>query len=84
MGNEERKFDPTYGGRDETTDAKGQLTHEFMVSPYPCDHPHWYLKLTKEGFQPVEIDIKPHPQPKKVQGQKIPLNVKVEMKPTVK
>jgi hypothetical protein len=65
------------------TNADGQLTHEFMVSPYPSDWP-WYLKLKKEGYEPVTIDIKPNPQPERKHDEKTPLPVTVEMKPLTK
>jgi hypothetical protein len=82
---EERKNELDYGfplvvG----TNADGQLTHEFMVSPYPSDAPHWYLKLKKEGYDPVIIDIKPNPQPERKGNEKHPLPVTVEMKPLAK
>lgn len=82
---EERKNEPDFGfplviG----TNADGQLTYEFMVSPYPSDAPHWYLKLKKEGYEPAVIDIKPNPQPKRNGDEKPPLPVTVEMKPLAK
>ena len=81
-GNEEHKLDTIYGewNPSPTTDAAGRFTRNFMVSPYPSDHPHWYLKLTKEGFEPMAVDIKPSPQPRKHDGI-TPLNVEVEMQP---
>jgi hypothetical protein len=79
LGNEERKLDVEYGIQSGITDEEGRITLDFMVSPYSSDSPHWYLKLTKEGFETAVIDIKPYPQPVKVQ-ERIPLNVMVEMK----
>ena len=61
------------------TDEEGRLTDDFLISPYPSDAPHWYLKLVKEGFDPVVIDIKPASQPKG--AEKTPLNIEVEMRP---
>jgi hypothetical protein len=83
LGVEERKLDHDYGGwpEDDKTDANGQTAwDDFLVSPYPSYHPHWYLKVSKEGFEPVVIDIKPSPQPPRTNAT-IPLNVTVKMRP---
>jgi hypothetical protein len=82
---EEQKNDLTIGlSSTGSTNADGQLTHDFMVSPYPSNAPHWYLKLKKEGYEPAVIDIKPNPEPERKRDEKHPLPVVVEMKPLAK
>src|SRR5690349_4847632 len=47
---EERKNEPDFGYLiPPSTNVDGQLTNEFMISPYPSDRP-WYLKLRREGY----------------------------------
>ena len=64
------------------TDNDGTLSRDFLVSPYPDDHNHWYLKLQKEGFETEAVNIKPSPLPKN--SSKSPLTVEVRMKPLSK
>jgi len=81
---EQHKNEPDFGHLiPPSTNADGQLTYEFMVSPYPSDRP-WYLKVRKEGYEPVVIDIMPNPQPERKGNEKSPLPVTVEMKPLAK
>ena len=83
-GNEERKHEMTQSGQLPWTNENGQSTYDFQVSPYPHDRPHWYLKLRKEGFESVVIDIKPNPQPEQKRNEPMLLHVTVEMKPLPK
>jgi hypothetical protein len=83
LGIEERKFDMDYGWPRATTDADGRLSQDFMVSPYPNDRYHWYLRVSKEGFEPLVIDIKPATQPPKT-TEASPLKVDVELEPIKK
>jgi hypothetical protein len=81
LGVEERKLDENYGWpHDAKTDVSGKFAYDYLVSPYPSEAPHWYLKVSKEGFEPVVIDIKPSPQPEKTDAR-IPLNLTVEIQP---
>jgi hypothetical protein len=81
QGVEERKLDPEYGWpHDGATDAQGRFAHDFSVSPYPSDDPRWYLKVSKDGFETVVIDIKPDPQPEKSR-ERIELTRTVELRP---
>jgi hypothetical protein len=91
-GNEKNKEDYTYGrwSFNDKTDEDGKVAYEgegfddFWVSPYPSDLPHWYLKVSKEGFESLLIDIKPSPQPPRTASDKrLPLHVTVEMRPKV-
>ncbi len=66
---------------DGKTDKAGLFIHDYLISPYPSDKPHWYLKVSKDGFEPVVIDIKLMPQPAKSKDGPIPLPVTVELKP---
>jgi hypothetical protein len=67
-----------------STNEDGQFSYDVFISPYPSDVPHWFLKLQKDGFEPLVIDIKPASQPRKRDGEKVPLPVVVEMKPLPK
>lgn len=60
------------------TDAEGRLTHEFILISQPGTK-RWYLKLEKDGFEPLVIDITPaaplasgHKNPQSVVGQMRP------------
>ena len=80
---EDRKQDLDAGGQIGSTDGQGQLTHEFSISGYTSSEGPWFLKLRKEGFEPVVKDISPHKEAKKG-GERNPLPVNVEMKPLPK
>jgi hypothetical protein len=79
-GDEERKMDHEYGYPTDVTGPDGQMTREFMISPYPSDAAHWYLKLKMDGYEMEVIEIKPAEQPKT--KEKTPLDVSVRLRPT--
>lgn len=84
MGVEEQKTRLDYGfGLQTHTGTDGRLTYDFNISGSPDRFPHWYLKLHKDGFEPVVIDIQPNPVPDDRKNRQ-PIPVTVEMKPTVK
>jgi hypothetical protein len=79
---EERKQDLDYGSSfSNRTNADGLLTHEFTAGNTDHKGP-WYLKLQKDGFEPLVIAIRPSPVPKS--GEQTPVPVTVEMKPLPK
>ncbi len=82
-GSEESRAHPDQGVAVGTTDAEGRLTHQFRVSPYPSDSPHWWLKLSKEGYTPVVRDIRPKEPPGK-QDAAFPIALTVGMEPEKK
>ena len=59
----------------------GRFAYTYTISPYPNDKPFWFLKVSKEGFEPVVIDIKPTPQPPKSDQGPIPITVTVASRP---
>jgi len=81
--NEERKDEPIpegWGGV--RTDEAGRLDTDFSISGYTptsSGGDRWYLKVRKEGYEPVVIDIKPNPPPERNKEGPIPLTAKVEM-----
>ena len=79
---DERKQDLNAGSRLGTTDAGGELTHDFIRNGSGWSDP-WYLKLKKEGFEPQVIDINPRKDGLK-SGEPNPLPIAVEMKPLPK
>ena len=62
-----------------TTDSSGGLTHDFHITQAPDFYKHWYLKLQKDGFEPVVVDIRPDPVPNS--RDRTPIPVAVKMKP---
>ena len=83
LTNEERRNDPVTTETGFQTDKAGRLEYDFSISGYTPAHSgadRWYLKVSKEGYEPVVIDVKPKPPPERREG-KIPLTVKVEMRP---
>jgi hypothetical protein len=83
LTNEERRNDPVTTETGFQTDKAGRLEYDFSISGYTPTHSgadRWYLKVSREGYEPVVIDIKPQPPPERREG-KIPLTVKVEMRP---
>lgn len=78
---EERKQQLDAGSPIGTTDAAGQLRHNFTISGYTSNSGPWYLKLQKEGFEPLIIDISPK---RSVNEREVPLPVTAEMKPIAK
>jgi hypothetical protein len=81
--NEERKSDPVPPDAGLQADGAGRLEHDFSISGYTptsSGGDRWYLKVSKEGYEPVVTDIKPNPPPDRREG-KIPLAVRVEMRP---
>jgi hypothetical protein len=81
QGVEERKQDVDYGQHEHNVkvDENGAITFDFLVSPYPPDPGRqWFLKVSKDGFEPVVIDIKPSPLPSRA-DEILPLIVTVEM-----
>ncbi len=82
LGVQEQKQDVDYGHTvtKVKADENGAVAFDFSVSPYPPDpgHGQWFLKVSKEGFDPVVIDIKPSPLPKRT-DELLPLKVTVEM-----
>src|SRR5262245_44750458 len=79
-GAEARKQNLNAGDQLGSTDAEGKLTHNFRISGYTSRYGPWYLKLQKEGFEPVVVDISPRKDAKKG-GEPNPLPVAVDMKP---
>jgi hypothetical protein len=80
---DERKNDPDAGDQLGTTNADGKLAHDFTISGYTSSDGPWYLKLRKEGFEPVILDISPRKTAKK--GRELnPLPVAIRMKPLAK
>lgn len=81
--NEERKNDPVPQDTENQTNEMGRLGYEFSISGYTPTNSggrRWYLKVRKEGYEPVVIDIKPDPPPPRNRDrQPIPLTAKVEM-----
>ena len=75
----EQKQELDAGQQIGSTDGQGQLTHEFRISGYTPSGGPWFLKLRKEGFEPVVIDINPRKEAKKG-GERNPLPVDVQMK----
>ena len=63
------------------TDKEGQFAQEVRVNSYPQETNCWYLKLRKDGFEPLTVTIKP-PEPRS--GEVVPLPVTVELKPLPK
>src|SRR5579872_2102643 len=81
---DERKNDPVPPGTGHQTDVAGSLDFDVSISGYTptsSGGERWYLKVRKEGYEPVVIDIKPKPAPERNKDGPIPLNVKVEMQP---
>jgi hypothetical protein len=74
-------LDAGYNASGQTGDD-GRFTQEVLVSPYPGDGLHWWLKVRKDGYEPAVIDIMPKPQP--TGGEKTPLPITVELKPVAK
>jgi hypothetical protein len=64
------------------TDTEGRFTSKVYISPYPSRPGKWYLKLQKEGFEPLIVDIRPAVEPN--DNEETPLPVKVVMKPLQK
>jgi hypothetical protein len=62
---DERKQDLNAGQPIGSTDAEGKLAHDFTISGYTSSDGPWYLKLQKDGFEPVVIDISPRKSAKK-------------------
>jgi hypothetical protein len=84
LTNEERKTDPVPPETELQTDAAGRLEYDFSISGYTptaSGADRWYLKVRKEGYEPVVIDIKPNPAPERGRDKPLPLAVKVEMQP---
>ena len=65
------------------TNAEGRLTYDFQVSGSPDHYAHWYLKLRKDGFTPLVIDVRPGVVPKN-NDPKTPIPVVVKMEPLPK
>ena len=63
----------------DATDSTGRFTHEFQIMNSPDNDKHWYLKLQKEGFETVVVDIRPDPVPSS--RDRTPIPVTVKMKP---
>jgi hypothetical protein len=84
--NEERKNDlPTLETTGPKTDQAGRLEYDFSISGYTPTHSggdRWYLKVAKEGYEPVVTDFKPNPPPERSsdKDKPLPLTVKVEMR----
>jgi hypothetical protein len=70
---------PNYDAR---TDKEGRFTSKVYISPYPSRSGKWYLKLQKEGFEPLIVDIRPAVEPS--DNEETPMPVKVVMKPLPK
>jgi hypothetical protein len=82
--NEEGKNDPVPETGYQTNEA-GRLDYDFSISGYTptsSGADRWYLKVRKDGYEPVVVDIKPPPERKK--DGPIPLAVTVEMRPVEK
>lgn len=82
--NEERKNDSVPPEAGLQTDEAGHLEYDFSISGYTptaSGGDRWYLKVRREGYEPVVIDIKPNPAPERSRDKPIPLTVKVEMQP---
>ena len=62
-----------------TTDSSGRLTDDFQIEGSPNAYKHWHLKLQKDGFEPVVVDIRPDPVPNS--RDRTPIPVAVKMKP---
>jgi hypothetical protein len=78
-----REDDLTFGNPvSQPTNADGRITHRFFVTSdaFHAGRPRWYLKLTKDGFVPEVIDIKPAGEPEKV-GSTTPMFVVAYMRP---
>jgi hypothetical protein len=82
-GVEERKAELNFGSPlAHSTDVNGRLRYDFSISHRVDATPHWYLKLQKEGFEPLIVDVRPKPsEPSK---DVTPLPVTVQMKPITK
>ena len=63
------------------TGAGGGLMHDFQIRNKPDQYRHWYLKLRKEGYEPLVVDIRPDPVPET--HDRTPVPVAVKMKPLV-
>jgi hypothetical protein len=79
--NEEGKndFGPETGLQ---TDEAGRVDFDFSIpgyTPTASGGGRWYLKVQKDGYEPMVTDIKPNPPPERREG-KIPVTVKVEMR----
>ena len=81
---ENRKQAMDQGSLFGSTDAEGKLTKRFGVGGYTSGSGPWYLKLQKEGFEPVVMDISPKTSAEKGTDSKNPLPVTVKMKPLAK
>jgi hypothetical protein len=77
---EDRKNDRVATGF--LTDEAGRLEYDFQIGGYTPEHSggtSWYLKVSKEGYEPVVIDIKPKPPPERNKEGPIPMTMKIEM-----
>jgi hypothetical protein len=63
------------------TDSSGRFTHDFQIVGSPDNDKHWYLKLQKDGFEPVVVDIRPDPVPNSHDKTPIPVTVKMKALP---
>lgn len=80
--NEDRKNEQVETGRQ--TDENGRLDYDFSISGYTptaSGGERWYLKLRKDGYEPVVLDFKPKPPPERNNDGPIHLTVRVEMQP---
>lgn len=76
MGNEERKLDLEHGvPQGAAEDGVGRFPIDFSVSDAAGEHRGpWYLKVSKEGFEPVVVDIHPDPPVKMSTRDRITLD----------
>ena len=77
------KSDPKTAETIVETDAAGQATEEFSVpaAAFGAGRPTWYLRVSKDGFEPAIVEIKPTQPPSEAHTQ---LDVPIKLRPVKK